>query len=64
MSEDSQKEKPLPSAHAYTVDAAPGALERLFKAHHDWGHKGSKNSKRKTLRTHRDGSRRDFRLRN
>lgn len=37
----------------------------LYKAHHPWGHRGwgSKNSKRKTLRTHRDGSRRQFRLR-
>lgn len=29
----------------------------VFKAHHQWGHRGfdSKNSKRKTLRTHRNG---------
>ncbi len=37
----------------------------VFKAHHQWGHRGwgSKNSKRQTLRTHRDGSRRNYRLR-
>lgn len=37
----------------------------LYKAHHQWGHRGwdAKNSKRKTIRTHRDGSRRNFRLR-
>ena len=38
----------------------------VFKAHHTWGHTGwdDKNSKRATLRTHRDGSRRQYRLRN
>lgn len=37
----------------------------LYKAHHPWGHRGwgAKNSKRQTLRTHRDGSRRDYQLR-
>jgi hypothetical protein len=37
----------------------------VFKAHHRWGHdpyRGT-NSKRKTLRTHRDGSRKNYRLR-
>jgi len=35
------------------------------KAHHTWGHRGwnNRNSKRKTTRTHRDGSRKNFRLR-
>ena len=34
------------------------------KAHHTWGHRGwNPNSKRKTMRTHRDGSRKDYRLR-
>lgn len=37
----------------------------VFKAHHHWGHRwaGSQNSKRKTIRTHRDGSRKSYRLR-
>jgi len=39
----------------------------VFKAHHDWGHRGwdTKNSKRKTLRTHRSSKRkaRNYRLR-
>lgn len=38
----------------------------LVKAHHAWGHRrGDKgeNSKRKTLRTHRDGSRRCYEFR-
>jgi len=35
------------------------------KAHHVWGHRGwnNRNSKRKTIRTHRDGSRKNHRLR-
>ena len=38
----------------------------LYKAHHKWGHRGwnNRNAKRKTLRTHRDGSRKNYRLRN
>jgi len=38
----------------------------LYKAHHTWGHRGwgEKNGKQKTLRTHRDGSRKNYRLRN
>jgi hypothetical protein len=37
----------------------------VFKAHHRWGHYYvSGNSKRQTIRTHRDGSRRNYRLRN
>jgi hypothetical protein len=34
------------------------------KAHHTWGHRGwnNRNSKRKTTRTHRDGSRKNHRL--
>ena len=37
---------------------------KLTKAHHVWGHRwGGQNSKRKTLRTHRDGSRKNYRLR-
>lgn len=37
----------------------------LVKAHHTWGHRGwnNRNSKRKTLRTHRDGSRRNYKIR-
>jgi len=36
----------------------------VFKAHHEWGHRcGGENSKRQTLRTHRDGSRKNYRLR-
>lgn len=37
----------------------------ICKAHHTWGHRGwaNRNSKRKTLRTHRDGSRGDFQIR-
>lgn len=38
----------------------------VFKAHHDWGHRwGGENSKRKTMRTHRNGKHRsrDHRLR-
>lgn len=36
----------------------------ICKAHHKWGHRGfNPNSKRKTLRTHRDGSRSVYRLR-
>lgn len=37
----------------------------ICKAHHTWGHRGwkNRNSKRKTLRTHRDGSRGDFKIR-
>jgi len=39
----------------------------VFKAHNDWGHRGwdTKNSKRKTLRTHRSSRRkaRNYRLR-
>lgn len=37
----------------------------LVKAHHPWGHRrghGGENSKRKTLRTHRDGSRRCYKI--
>ncbi len=36
----------------------------ICKAHHPWGHRGwgAKNAKRQTLRTHRDGSRRNYRL--
>ncbi len=35
----------------------------VFKAHLTWGHRwGGENSKRQTLRTHRDGSRKDYRL--
>jgi len=35
------------------------------KAHHTWGHRGwnNRNSKRKTIRTHRNGSRKNHRLR-
>jgi hypothetical protein len=35
------------------------------KAHHVWGHRGwnNRNSKRKTIRTHRNGSRKNHRLR-
>lgn len=38
----------------------------LYKAHHSWGHRGwsERNAKRKTMRTHRDGSRKNYRLRN
>jgi len=37
--------------------------QSLFKAHHDWGHRwGDPNSKRKTLRTHRDGSRKNYKI--
>jgi hypothetical protein len=34
------------------------------KAHHTWGHRGwnNRNAKRKTTRTHRDGSRKNYRL--
>jgi hypothetical protein len=35
----------------------------LVKAHHTWGHRGwNPNSKRKTLRTHRDGSRKNYKI--
>ena len=35
----------------------------VFKAHHTWGHRGwNPNSKRKTLRTHRDGSRKNYKI--
>ncbi len=45
-------------------DGDPIMSGGLYKAHHSLGHKGwgSKNSKRQTLRTHRDGSRRNYRL--
>lgn len=35
------------------------------KAHHVWGHRGwnNRNSKRKTTRTHRDGSRKNYKIR-
>ena len=38
----------------------------VFKTHCRWGHawKGAENSKRQTIRTHRDGSRKSYRLRN
>ncbi len=39
----------------------------LVKAHHSWGHRRGhrgENSKRKTLRTHRDGSRRCHKIKN
>ena len=36
----------------------------VFKAHHDWVHWGwnNRNAKRKTLRTHRDGSRSNYKI--
>ena len=37
----------------------------VFKTCSKWGHlQGGKNSKRQTIRTHRDGSRRGYRFRN
>jgi hypothetical protein len=39
-------------------------VKGLVKAHHSWGHRRGhhgENSKRKTLRTHRDGSKRCYR---
>lgn len=44
------------------VDFAPS----VYKAHHKWGHtwQGKENSKRKTLRTHRDGSRKNYKIKN
>ena len=36
----------------------------ICKAHHTWGHRGwNPNSKRKTVRTHRNGSRNSFKIR-
>lgn len=36
----------------------------ICKAHHTWGHRGwnNRNAKRKTLRTHRDGSRKNYKI--
>jgi len=46
-------------------DGGPINNGGLYKAHHSWGHRGwsERNAKRKTLRTHRDGSRKNYRLR-
>jgi hypothetical protein len=36
---------------------------KLMQDHHDWGHRGwnNRNAKRKTIRTHRDGSSKNYR---